>query len=453
MKSQKGSVTVIALIMLLFLVILCGGWIMMMTQEKTNALADSKQQQAWYAAEAGYKRAAILLGQKEENWNWTNNDVSTFNKSVFNRKVDMKTLEVNDVNLKDTVDNPWYAVNVAEITTDKYESYPTTSGDSKTYAVTSVGEYMGERKIIKRTVKVIASSTNPDTPPITPTTPSSLVGPGLVQAGGTVAIYKDGVNVVTGDIYVNSKTDVIDTHGNETDRANTAKGIIEDPTTVGALKTHVPDKYFTTANYNLTTLEYVADDTATGTAANNSSIKVKNGTPLYMEWPIQFKAINYYKWDTGEPVYQTGTWNNTIVGENDSTLFIHITNGTTLRMDKGIQGPTTGKPITLIFDGDVTLDAELSGNIMILSKGTITIPSRNTISGMIFVVSNGSINWGPIVKYATLSSDNDVTILKSAPHFYGQIVAKHNVSLYGSQIIYDNSMSTSGWFSYPDGMQ
>ena len=81
MKSQKGSVTVIALIMLLFLVILCGGWIMMMTQEKTNALSDSKQQQAWYAAEAGYKRAAILLGQKEENWNWTNNDVSTFNKS------------------------------------------------------------------------------------------------------------------------------------------------------------------------------------------------------------------------------------------------------------------------------------------------------------------------------------------------------------------------------------
>ena len=38
MNGKRGSVTVIALVFLLFLAILAGSWIIMMTQEKTNAM-------------------------------------------------------------------------------------------------------------------------------------------------------------------------------------------------------------------------------------------------------------------------------------------------------------------------------------------------------------------------------------------------------------------------------
>ena len=70
MNRKRGSVTVIALVFLLFLAILGGSWIVMMTQEKTNAMADQKQQQAWYAAEAGYKRALMQIKKKNSDWTW-----------------------------------------------------------------------------------------------------------------------------------------------------------------------------------------------------------------------------------------------------------------------------------------------------------------------------------------------------------------------------------------------
>ena len=57
MQKQRGSVTVIAVVMLLFLMIIAIAWLPMMTMEKTAAASDYREQQAWNAAEAGYKRA------------------------------------------------------------------------------------------------------------------------------------------------------------------------------------------------------------------------------------------------------------------------------------------------------------------------------------------------------------------------------------------------------------
>ena len=61
MQKQRGSVTVIAVVMLLFLMIIAIAWLPMMTMEKTAASSDYREQQAWYAAEAGYKRAIASL--------------------------------------------------------------------------------------------------------------------------------------------------------------------------------------------------------------------------------------------------------------------------------------------------------------------------------------------------------------------------------------------------------
>ena len=57
MKDQRGSVTVISLAMLLFLMVVAVAWLPMMTIEKTAASSDYREQQAWYAAEAGYKKS------------------------------------------------------------------------------------------------------------------------------------------------------------------------------------------------------------------------------------------------------------------------------------------------------------------------------------------------------------------------------------------------------------
>ena len=47
MKDQRGSVTVISLAMLLFLMVVAVAWLPMMTMEKTAAASDYREQQAW----------------------------------------------------------------------------------------------------------------------------------------------------------------------------------------------------------------------------------------------------------------------------------------------------------------------------------------------------------------------------------------------------------------------
>lgn len=68
MQKQRGSVTVIAIVMLLFLMVVAIAWLPMMTIEKTAASSDYREQQAWYAAEAGYKKAVAALDNKNSNW-------------------------------------------------------------------------------------------------------------------------------------------------------------------------------------------------------------------------------------------------------------------------------------------------------------------------------------------------------------------------------------------------
>ena len=55
MKDQRGSVTVISLAMLLFLMVVAVAWLPMMTMEKTAAASDYREQQAWNAAEPAIK--------------------------------------------------------------------------------------------------------------------------------------------------------------------------------------------------------------------------------------------------------------------------------------------------------------------------------------------------------------------------------------------------------------
>ena len=139
MQKQRGSVTVIAIVMLLFLMVVAIAWLPMMTMEKTAASSDYREQQAWYAAEAGYKKAVAALENKNSNWTWLTSenyiqgsDSGSFEHlSIDGSKVD-----------KDSV---WYAVGITENNVDLASDY--TPEDSGAYQITSVGACQGIRRL------------------------------------------------------------------------------------------------------------------------------------------------------------------------------------------------------------------------------------------------------------------------------------------------------------------
>lgn len=73
MRSQRGSVALIAIVFLLFLTIIGVAWLPLLNTEAQHAKQDKDEQLAWYAAEAGYKRAYAALKNNLEgygSWNW-----------------------------------------------------------------------------------------------------------------------------------------------------------------------------------------------------------------------------------------------------------------------------------------------------------------------------------------------------------------------------------------------
>lgn len=140
MKSQRGSVTVIAVVMLLFLMIIAVAWLPMMTMEKTAASSDYRNQQAWYAAEAGYKRAVAALENKNNEWWWitpenyiqTSDSMNLRHLSLDGNKVDQEKI--------------WYAVGIMKGTLDISGTY--TPGSNVAYQITSIGSCQGIRKVI-----------------------------------------------------------------------------------------------------------------------------------------------------------------------------------------------------------------------------------------------------------------------------------------------------------------
>ena len=128
MKDQRGSVTVIAVVMLLFLMIIAVAWLPMLTTEKTAAASDYREQQAWYAAEAGYKRAVAELEAGKSNvldWLSSGDDLE---KGTFDEK---NILEIQETQTKAVESSAiWYAVAIDGISKDK--TYSPEAG--KTYA-------------------------------------------------------------------------------------------------------------------------------------------------------------------------------------------------------------------------------------------------------------------------------------------------------------------------------
>lgn len=226
MNNQRGSVTVIAIVMLLFLMVIAIAWLPMMTMEKTAASSDYREQQAWYAAEAGYKRAVAQLKAGNTIWkDWLidDNDLKDGTFSVINGlEIEQQSGKGKQAGvLKDGV---WYAVAISSATngTDLKHgergdgNYTPVQGE--TYVVTSIGSCQGVRKVIRKDYTIGdnggsggGGSVEDPEDPEPPQQENVYLSDALVAANGSVTInFVNGNN--SGKIYNNGALDAYGFH-------------------------------------------------------------------------------------------------------------------------------------------------------------------------------------------------------------------------------------------------
>lgn len=447
MKDQRGSVTVMSLAMLLFLMVVAVAWLPMMTMEKTAAASDYREQQAWNAAEAGYKRAVAQLEAGNAIWkDWLidDNDLKDGTFSVVNGLGGEP--QSGNEKLAGVLENGiWYAVAISSATSgvelkhgeSGNGNYTPVQGE--TYSITSIGSCNGIHKVIRKTYTL---GDNGGTGGGDSGGEETLELPGLVQAGGKVTV-KNSNETILGDIYGFDKEDQSgDKHFNN---GNNWQGNY-----MGTLKTKLPDNIFDKSFYkDIKTLDVLPVN-------NNEPFILGAKEQIYIDWPIGF-----YKdeWNQGKK------WEYQIRGGQGSVLFINCPkNNNSIDLTDGIIGPSLGEPLTLVFNGDVIIRTPLQGNIRIFVKGSVKLDSRNSgnptnSEELLMIMANGDIDmarsWGLAngKRYAFLSSNSNVVLENSCNSFCGQIQAQNDVTIWSSVIEYSNKVLKSAGFTVPKGMK
>jgi len=146
--SRKGSVTVIALLFVLFLAIVGAGWGALMASENTSALADEDISKATYAAEAGLKRAMMELRNNNATWTWlaTADSSGVTTDNFMDVATGVKPTETN------TSRYEVYITYVSSGSTIFVKNSPTLPTANTTYTVYSVGRYKDTKKALRKVV-------------------------------------------------------------------------------------------------------------------------------------------------------------------------------------------------------------------------------------------------------------------------------------------------------------
>ena len=235
MKSQRGSVTVIAVVMLLFLMIIAVAWLPMMTMEKTAASSDYREQQAWYAAEAGYKRAVAQLEAGNDIWSWSSKESDLTGKGQSGFSPNPNSLDLEKV----VEDGIWYAVSISDLDNGKDILESPNPKEGTVYRITSVGSCQGLRKIIRKDYTLGDSGETGGGDEGGVAKPEDLEG--LIHAGGKVDLTNSGgYTNISGPIYANGIDIVEDPSKLEDFYDYTNK----DYNYGNWLNTKIPEKYF-----------------------------------------------------------------------------------------------------------------------------------------------------------------------------------------------------------------
>ena len=270
MKDQRGSVTVISLAMLLFLMVVAVAWLPMMTMEKTAAASDYREQQAWNAAEAGYKRAVAQLEAGNSKWSWLSAAGGLTGEGNFGFSPNPSSLDLEKVNQ----DGVWYAVSIVDADEDILDGYKPKEGT--VYTITAVGSYNGIRKVIR---KEYTLGDNGGTGGGDEGGEETLKLPGLVQAGGKVTFANDGTGAIDGNIYVSDS-------GKVEDKTNGGVGgykdgkIYADKELVHGLKTLIPNSVFEENSYENLQEVIVSEQW--------DKINLASNTNYLINWPLPY---------------------------------------------------------------------------------------------------------------------------------------------------------------------
>jgi hypothetical protein len=379
MKDQRGSVTVIAVVMLLFLMIIAVAWLPMLTTEKTAAASDYREQQAWYAAEAGYKRAVAELEAGEINSKWLSSG-GDLEKGTFDEKNILKIPETQTKAVESSA--IWYAVAIDGISKDK--TYSPEAG--KTYAITSVGSCQGIRKVIRKdfTLGDDGESEGEEEPP----QEDVYLIDALVASGGAVSIYfVNGDN--SGKVYGSS----IDAPGFK------KVGVVPD----NSVKYYVQDKVFSSSYYK--------------DIQNNIEQDLTDGSLLIKG--------NYY--------YRNADINNNISVAGSSVLLtsrkINLSNST-------IEIPENCN-LQVVANGNIDIaNVKVTGmgQLTIISKGLITINSLTGDSRILIIGSKVKFD-NPDVRKCFISSNSEIDMKITSAikklEYCGQMQATGSIAISG----------------------
>lgn len=389
MKDQRGSVTVIAVVMLLFLMIIAVAWLPMMTTEKTAAASDYREQQAWYAAEAGYKRAVAELEAGKSNvWGWLSSG-DDLEKGTFDKK---NILEISETQTKAVESSAiWYAVAIDGINKDK--TYSPEAG--KTYAITSVGSCQGIRKVIRKDFTLgDDGGEEPEQPQ-----KDIYLADALVTSGGTVAIdFVNGDN--SGKIYANGSV-----------VANGFEHIVLVP--AGKVKYYVQDIVFSDSYYK--------------NISNNVNEELTDGSKVGI-------GASYYKSAkiSGENNNISVSGNSVLLTKEDIDL-----SGMSINVKSGV--------LQIVANGKVTLS-----NVKVTGEGQLTIIAKENLAiqsmssdkkSRILLISNqirtdgSTVVFNNPVVYKCFISAQAVTLKAPGKFVYeGQIQAAGAVKITGDQL-------------------
>ena len=416
MKAQRGSMAVIALVFMMFLLIVGVAWLPMLAQENRTARNDWEEQQAWYAAEAGFVRAKTELNNSKTGGDW-----SWLAASTSKTDLTAKLQTITDDVLTGTK-QAQYAVYISP-------SLATTAAPSAstTYTITSVGQVNGVQKILKKTITTAATSTGggTTTPPVT-TTPVATSA--LVAAGGEITVKNpwmhfnsDGTIFTSTFLKVNPNSDASSSNTNWWSSLPS-----------GTLYTHLPTSMFT-----------YPSATAKGYLTYGGTLNLAENQTVYMD------NLQITDWQGAHPAYGSSTFN--ITGAAGSTVYFTSAVASSLKFN-GITGPSTGEPLNIIIDGDASFSGlNFSGNVRVIVNGKLTL-SGGSGSGNFMFLSNGAIDVAQSISSIQnlfLSSDSNITI---AGAFTGQMQAKGNIIISGTGTIYTFNGDVLKAFSLPTAM-
>lgn len=373
MKDQRGSVTVIAVVMLLFLMIIAVAWLPMLTTEKTAAASDYREQQAWYAAEAGYKRAVAALENKNNDWGWITKDADIQTSNFLHLGLDRGKVDQEKI---------WYAVGIMKDGSDISGTSGTyTPEDNVAYQITSIGSCQGIRKVIRKvyTLGDNGESEGDEEPP--EQQENIYLADALVTAGGAVSIF-----------YANNEGKIY-------------SNIHVTPIIENKVKYYVQDIVFTDSYYK--------------NISNNVNEELKDGSKVGL-------GASYYK-----SAKITGGNNNISVAGNSVLLtkedvYLDKMN---INVEKGV--------LQIVANGKITIKnvkVTGAGQLTIIAKEQITIDSL-TSDSKILIIGNNVVFNNPVVYKCFISSASGVTLYAPGDFVYeGQIQAAGAVAITGDQL-------------------